>query len=141
MLFRSFQMAVGEQAGDVDFYEHGEGSGIVPAEEANKLKVTATTVDSFRLEHGIPRIGVISLDCEGSELVAFRGARKTLMADAPHIFCEIHHGYLETLEQSVADIVAYLTELGYQVRPLSVEHLDSDVGLSECSHIEAAKAH
>jgi len=136
----AFQMAVGEQPGVADFYEHGEGSGIVPAEQADQLKVTVTTIDGFLHEHGAPRIGVISLDCEGSELLAFRGAEKTLIADAPQVFCEIHHGYLETLGQSVTDVVAYLTELGYQVRPLSVEHLGSDVGLNECSHIHAAKA-
>ena len=135
----AFRVALADAPGEVDFYVHGEGSGIVPAEGAQRLKVAATTIDSFRRDRGIRRVDLISSDCEGSELLALRGAERTLMADSPQIFCEVHHGYLDALGQSAADVVAYLTQLGFQVRPISVEHLDTDVGLDACSHIYAAR--
>jgi len=136
---QAFQMAVGAQTAEVDFHVHGEGSGIVPAQDAEPLKVTATTIDGFLRDHGGVNVDLISSDCEGSELLMLRGARQTLMANSLQIFCEIHHSHLNALGHSVTDVVAYLTQLGFQIRPLSVEHLESDVELAHCSHIHAAR--
>jgi len=135
----AFQMALVDAPGEIDFYVHGEGSGIVPAENAERLTVAATTIDGFLREHGAARVDVISLDCEGSELLALQSAERTLRADSPQIFCEVHHSYLNALGQSAVDVVAYLTQLGFEVRPISVEHLDTDVSLDDCSHVYATR--
>jgi len=134
-----FQVAVADAPGEVDLYVHGEGSGIVPAEGAQRLKVAATTIDSFLHEHGVGRVDLISSDCEGSELRVLRGAEEALATYSPQVFCEIHHSYLSTLGKSVSDVVDYLRQLGFEIRPISAEHLESEVGFDECSHIYAAR--
>jgi len=135
----ALQVAVADAPGEVDLYVHGEGSGIVPAEGTQRLRVAATTIDSFLYEHGVGRVDLISSDCEGSELRVLRGAEEALTSYSPQIFCEIHHSYLSTLGKSVRDVVDYLRQLGFEVRPISGGDLGSDVGLDECSHIYAAK--
>jgi FkbM family methyltransferase len=134
----AFQVALADAPGEVDFYVHGEGSGIVPAEGAQRLKIAATTIDSFLQDHGIAGVDLISSDCEGSELLVLRGAEHALASYAPQVFCEVHHGYLSAQGKSVRDVVDYLRQLGFEVRPIAVERLGSDVGLEQCSHIYAA---
>jgi hypothetical protein len=66
----------------------------------------------------VDRIDMIAMDCEGSELLALRGAEKTLRTNRPSVFCEIHHGFLFQLGQSASDIFEYLRQLGFKVRAL-----------------------
>ncbi len=132
------QLAVIDDVGDVAFYKRGGGSGIVPAEGAERLTVR-TTVDRFLAEQGVSGVDVISSDCEGSELLMLQGARETLMASSPRIFCEIHHSYLDAMDHCVGDVVSYLEGLGYHVEPLSFQHPGGTVGFDECSHIYAGR--
>lgn len=133
------QLLLADQPGEVQFYKHGEGSGITPAEGAERLTVLATTIDEFLAEHHVGRVDLINSDCEGSELFMLRGGENALMAHSPKVFCEVHHGYLAQMNQSVADVVGYLQQLGFEVSPVSVEHLAREVGFDECSHIYATR--
>jgi hypothetical protein len=81
----------------------------------------------------------LNVDCEGSELLVLRGARSLLEEHAPQIFCEIHHGYLGKLNQRPDEIVAFLTQLDYEVRPLRVEDFNGERNVEECSHLHARK--
>ncbi len=137
---RAYRLALSDHSGGFAFHKHGGGSGIVPAEGAEWLPVPTGTVDQFRATHGIPRIDVISADCEGSELALLRGAAETLTIDGPEIFCEIHHGYLDALDLLARDVADYLMRLGYTVRPLRIEDLDAQVVIDECTHIHAFRA-
>jgi len=138
---RAHRLALSDHNGGLGFYKHGGGSGIVPADDAEWLPVPATTVDAFVATHGIPRVDVLSADCEGSELRLFRGAAGTLSTDGPEIFCEIHHGYLDALDLSGYDVADYLERFGYTVRPLRAEKPDTEVGIDRCTHIHAYRAH
>lgn len=70
-------MAVSNQTGSVEFYR-GDGytgcHGLSPASfRPEKIKVEATTLDSFTDEIGSPRIDLVKIDIEGAEPLAFQG--------------------------------------------------------------------
>jgi FkbM family methyltransferase len=134
------QLAVTDKESEVSYYKHGEGSGIVKVGEAEEITVGTTSLDNFIAEQALERVDLINMDCEGAELLAIRGAKKTLEQNAPHIFCEIHHDYLSSLGQSVRDIVDCLNALGFQSAPVCVEDLDKDVEMESCTHICAVRS-
>ena len=133
------QLAVTDRPGRTRFYKHGGGSGIAPADEAEQIWVETTSITDFVADHEAVRIDLLNMDCEGSELLALQGAQPLLRDDAPQIFCEVHHGYLQQVGQSARELVTYLQHLGYRVQPLRVERLDEEVTLDTCSHIHASK--
>jgi len=133
------QLALGNRRGRIQFYKHGGGSGITPAEDAEGLYVEATTLTDFLREQGEARIDFLNLDCEGSELLVLQGARKVLEDHGPQIFCEIHRDYLGKLNQSIGEVAGLLSGLGYEVRPLRVEELNAESSVEECSHVYARK--
>jgi len=132
---RVHQLAVTDKESEISYYKHGEGSGIVQAEDAEEIVVGTTSLDNFMAEQTLERVHLINMDCEGAELLVLRGGKKTLQQNAPRILCEIHHNYLSRLGQSVHDIVEYLRLLDFQVTPVSVEALNEDVKLKSCTHI------
>jgi len=135
---RIHQLAVTDREREAQYYKHGEGSGIVQADDAEEISVGTISLDTFMAEQALGRVDLINMDCEGAELLALRGGEKTLQQYAPSIFCEIHHDYLSRLGQSVDDIVAYLRALDFEVTPVRVEALDEKVEFNKCSHICAA---
>ena len=135
---RAHQLAVTDKESETSYYKHGEGSGIVQADDAEEILVGATSLDYFVREQALDRVDLLNMDCEGAELLVLRAGKKTLQRHAPQVFCEIHHDYLSRLGQSVHDIVAYLRALGYQVAPVRVEALDENVEAQDCTHICAA---
>ena len=132
-------LAVTDRPGRTRFYKHGGGSGIAPAGEAEQIWVDTTSITDFLTRHGAGRIGLLNMDCEGSELLALQGAQPLLRDDAPQIFCEVHHGYLQQVGQSAEELVAYLQRFGYHVKPLQMERLHEEATLEACSHIHACK--
>jgi FkbM family methyltransferase len=135
---RLYNLALSDRNGSIRFYQHGEGSGITRAAEAEKIEVKATTLPRFLVEYNISTLDFINCDCEGSELLVFRKARKVLKMRRPLIFCEVHRNYLKALKQSVMGIVRFLQALGYTVKPVQVEALNSDSDFDRCSHIFAS---
>ncbi len=131
------QIALSDRRGRIRFYKHGGGSGIAPAEDAESIFVEATTISDFLGEQEEARIDFLNLDCEGSELLVFQGARGLLEDHGPQIFCEVHRDYLGTLDQSVSDVAEFLSELGYEVRPIQVENLNAESSIEKCSHLFA----
>lgn len=136
---QAHRLLIVDREGDVELYKHGQGSGIVPADGAERMMVEAGTFDGFRDGRGTGPVDVMNLDCEGSELLALRGAERTLVSDAPVVFCEVHHGYLTQLGQDVTDLVEYLDGLRYTVEPVSVNDLDAIVTFEDCTHILARR--
>jgi FkbM family methyltransferase len=135
-----FKMALGSQKGSLRFHQRGGSSGIVPGEDAEVLTVRATTISDFLIQRNVDKIDMLSMDCEGSELRVLRGAGSLLREQAPLIFCEIHHDYLESLGESAGDLAMYLEDFGYRVRPVSVEAPGTRPALDECSHVYARRS-
>ena len=133
-----YRLALSNQTGRIRFYKRKGGSGITPAEGGEALWVEATTVTEFLIVQRMDRIDLLNLDCEGSELLVLEGAKAVLEKQSPRIFCEIHHAYLKELGQSTDDIIGYLSQFGYDVRPLQVEDPDMETSADKCSHIYAA---
>jgi len=128
-----FQMAVSDEVGTVDFY----GGSIIPEENVEKYSVKATNLDTFLAEEKVEKIDLINMDCEGSELLVLKGAEKTLKENKVKIFCEIHHGFLEQLGQSVQDIVKYLQDLDFQVYSVSLNDLSLGKEFDKSEYIYA----
>ena len=133
------QLALSNQPGRIELYKRGGESGITPAEDAEMLRVEATNIADFVAEHKIDRVDLLYLDCEGSELLVLRGAKRILEEQGPQIFCELHREYLKELGHSADDVTTLLTGIGYDVRPLQVENLDAETSLDDCSHIYASR--
>jgi len=132
-------LALSNAPGFVHIYRRGEGSGITPGDGAAEEAVyaQATTLDKFAAENHIDNLELLNLDCEGSELLVLQGARTVLEKYAPEIFCEIHHGFLKQLGQSVWDVVQVLRQSGYKVQPVQVEDLNAKANFENCSHVYA----
>ncbi len=133
-------LAISDRAGCLPFYLHGTGSGVTPADDADKIEVDAITLLEFLRSEHVPRIDFLSLDAEGSELLIFRHSRAILEKQHPAIFCEVHRSYLEALGQSVGEVVTFLEAAGYRVRPIQVEDLEGATDFDTCSHISAVVA-
>jgi len=133
-----YNQALSNENGSVLFYKHGEGSGLTRVEEAETIRVQATTLIQFVGARHIAKIDFINLDCEGCELLVLREAQTLLKKQAPAIFCEIHRDYLKSLNQSVKELVRFLRSLGYTVKPIQVEDLNRNTDFDKCSHIYAS---
>lgn len=129
-------LALGDKKGYVPIFKHGEGSGVTRVDSCEEVLAYTTTIDEFMKTHDM-QIDFINLDCEGSELNVLRGAISLLKKARPEIFCEIHRGYLKDLSQSVEDLVNFLRDIGYFVKPIQVEDLEAGSNFDECSHIHA----
>lgn len=136
----AYNFAISDRTGPLPFYKHGEGSGVTPAEDAEKIHVEGITIPDFLSTYHIRKVDFINLDCEGSELLIFRDAAVWLQGKAPPIFCEVHRQYMEALGHSVSDAVSFLSGLGYDIRPIQVEDLDTPSDFERCSHIYATHA-
>ena len=134
---RVYELAVTDQVGRLNFYQKGLSSGVIFEEGGKKFEAFATTVDSFLSEEKIERIDLINMDCEGSELLVLRGAKETLRRNKVQIFCEIHHGFLKQLGQSIKDLVKYLQSLEFQVQSVSLDDLKVGNNFEKCDYIYA----
>ena len=127
-----------ERSSHVHVYVQGGGSGLVQGETPeDEVDAEAISLDDFMRREALPRLDLLHMDCEASELLVLRGGRETLERWHPQIFSEIHHGTLARLGQSIADIAEFLESLGYRVRPLVIEDMDAEITLDRCSHIYA----
>ncbi len=132
-----YELAVTDQVGRAPFYQKELSSGIAFEEGAKKFEVSTTSIDRFLSEEKVERIDLINMDCEGSELLVLKGAKKTLWENKVKIFCEIHHDFLKQLGQSVQDLVQYLQGLEFQVQSVSLNDLKTGNNFEKCEYIYA----
>jgi len=132
-----YELAVTDQVGRAPFSQKELSSGIVFEEGAKKFEVSTTSIDRFLSEEKIERIDLINMDCEGSELLVLKGAKKTLWENKVKIFCEIHHDFLKQLGQSVEELVQYLQGLEFQVQSVSLDDLKMGNNFEKCEYIYA----
>ncbi len=136
---KTYQFALGDRIGRVDYYKDGGGSGIVSQDGAEKISVKVTTLDAFAENECLGQVDLINMDCEGSELLVLKGGERMLQKGPLKLFCEIHRGRLDALGQSLAQLVGWLEERHFRVRPILVDDLDKDVGYENCTHIFASR--
>jgi FkbM family methyltransferase len=137
---RAFPCALGMGNGRVDYYKNGAGSGIVPQPDAANLTVDVKTLDVFAEEQGLNGIDLISMDCEGSELLVLQGGEEVLQESSSlKILCEVHRGFLKTLGHSVGQIVSWLEKRRFDVAPIFIDDLGRETNYEECTHIFASR--
>lgn len=104
------QQAVGNRNGVAPF-TCGSGTGTGHLVESGSTQVAICRIDDVAGETGNPTH--IKIDVEGAELEVLEGARKTLLASRPKLFLSTHGTEVQNA------CARYLTELGYEIRPIS----------------------
>jgi FkbM family methyltransferase len=76
-------------------------------------KVKIIAIDDWFRSSGLPKIDLIKLDIEGSELAALRGMREILQNYKPLVIAEINPEILVRFDQVPADIFDYLNAFNF----------------------------
>ncbi|MEO7143126.1 MAG: FkbM family methyltransferase [Bryobacteraceae bacterium] len=87
----------------------------------HEFDATSVTVPIDSLDHqiealGLPAPSLVKLDIEGMEMAALRGMEKTLRKSSPTLYIEIHGADFPRKEANIAEVVEFLTKLGYHIQ-------------------------
>jgi FkbM family methyltransferase len=103
------------------------------AEELSRAGVTTVaedislvTLDDEIPQAGLPAPDFIKIDIEGWEIEALRGARHTLESHKPALFLEMHGETIREKKRKVAEIVAFLWEIGYR----RIRHIETAAAIT-----------
>jgi FkbM family methyltransferase len=113
------------------------GAAIVLGEETGAESVNVTTLDSDIEQGGLPTPSFMKLDTEGWELEVLRGARQTILMHHPDLFIEMHGNTMNEKWRKAAEIVEYLTEMGYG----KITHVESGTAITPANSRVAAEGH
>lgn len=86
------------------------------------------TLDSFCEKYAL-RPDLIKIDIEGAEILALKGARKTLHHYRPTLFLSVHPAHIAQLGQDVNELHELIRDYGYVVQDVNgrqVEHFKLD---------------
>uniref|UniRef100_A0A7C2JYQ1 FkbM family methyltransferase n=1 Tax=Schlesneria paludicola TaxID=360056 RepID=A0A7C2JYQ1_9PLAN len=118
--FEVAECAVGDREGTAQFHLMPETSmGKLETSDfqsdrrgAMQIHVPVVSIDSFCETSGITHVHLIKLDIEGAELLALRGATRTLERHRPRLFVEAHSRTLTT------EVTSFLAARSYSVTVL-----------------------
>jgi hypothetical protein len=93
----------------------------------DSFECLAIRLDDYSEKTNINRLDFIKCDVEGAELLALRGATEILKKYKPLVFLEVCNEWTKDFHYSPADIVSFLSSLGYtdfylitdRIKPLS----------------------
>lgn len=110
--------AVAAQSGTLQLQIPGTGDSpgaslnrkVAEREACRSVEVPVVALDDY-LPVGA-RVGALKIDAEGAELAVFQGASRILSEQAPLLVFECEQRHLD--EGTVADVFAFLKELGYR---------------------------
>lgn len=86
------QSALGDKNGVCKFVSKGGGlSHIVPDSPNNAMQISMTSIDSFVRDAKLPRVNMIKIDTEGSEMAVLSGAVETIRRFAPKLQVSVYH--------------------------------------------------
>jgi FkbM family methyltransferase len=110
---QTYNIALGARAGQVGLTLSSvapeQGGVLMNRVDERGTGVAMQRLDDVLRHEGLTAISCIKIDVEGYNLPVLQGARETIMAHRPAIFCEC-----ETPEQ-FHEVDAYLAALGYKV--------------------------
>ncbi|MGB9845831.1 MAG: FkbM family methyltransferase, partial [Methanothermobacter tenebrarum] len=92
----------------------------------DSCEVQVTTLDEFLAQYPESRIGLMKLDIEGAELLALRGAWKTIERYRPIIFYEENESAYQAFGYTVTEVRSFLERLGYRfyiMKPTDVQNV------------------
>jgi FkbM family methyltransferase len=99
--------------------------------------ISIVTLDEEIPEAGLPSPDLIKIDIEGWEIEALRGARQTLAQHKPALFLEMHGETIAEKKRKVAEIVAFLWEIGYR----NIRHIESGALITPENSAVAMQGH
>lgn len=106
-----------------------------PSTVAEEIEITAIDID--RIEQNLPAPQFMKIDIEGFEIEALRGARQTLIDHRPDLFLEMHGETLREKRRKAAEIVDFLTGVGYN----SIQHVESGTTITAANSETAVEGH
>lgn len=115
------QTALGDTAGEVDFFLHPHRSGFSGLKLNNSVDTTTVEilkVNCARLDDIIPSdlpIGFMKIDVEGGELAVLRGSQSILSRYQPTIIFECTQSGLKTHNLSPSDIYNFFCNYSYSI--------------------------
>ena len=77
--------------------------------------VDMLTLDEFAKQEDLTRLDLIKCDTEGSELLVFQGARRTIERFKPIVLTEIDANNLVRFQQKPSDIIDFFREWKYRL--------------------------
>ncbi len=96
---------------------------VVASDNQGTFSVPSVSIDDFVLERKVP-VHLIKMDIEGAEVMALRGASRTLGRYHPILVIELHSAGQES---PMLSIPGHLRELGYEVQWLTKESYTSHI--------------
>jgi len=102
---------------------------------AVRVRIQIATLDQDRRDEALPEPDFIKIDTEGLELDVLKGALNTLER-RPALFLEMHGETMDEKKRKVAEIVALLEEVGYDIR-----HVESGTVITSPNSAVAAEGH
>jgi FkbM family methyltransferase len=100
-------------------------------------EIPIVTLDEEIAQAGLPVPDFIKIDIEGWEIEALRGARNILQSRKPALFLEMHGETIREKRRKVAEIVAFLWEIGYQ----RIHHIESGASITPENTAAALEGH
>jgi FkbM family methyltransferase len=100
-----------------------------PGQQVESVTVDAVPLDEILEGLNLSHVHVIKMDIEGAELIALRGAVKTLARYRPVLVLELIEEQLHNMGASEAELVAFLNKAGYvrsQTADLNVAWLPAE---------------
>lgn len=96
---------------DLYFQDDTDASLVYRKSEGFYLPATLIKLDDFLIKEGIQKVNFITLDVEGAEMQALKGAESILFFQKPNLAISIHHRPTDAFE-----IISYLNSLnvGYK---------------------------
>jgi FkbM family methyltransferase len=85
---------------------------VVPVPQNDPDAVVTVRLDDI----SFPRVKLIKIDCEGSEIPTLLGAKRLIRDDRPYLFVEMYEEGLKQRGYTPADLEATIRDLGYDLQ-------------------------
>jgi len=123
-------LACGDTDGEIKFIIsdisnmcHVAKEGEVESGNKKFVKIPVKKLDSFLIDKHLPRLDLLRMDIEGSELRLFEGAIQTIKKYKPMIQMELHPGHLGP--ENTRKLLKLLKNEGYEFSTFMIGYLDT----------------
>jgi|LGVF01.1.fsa_nt_gb FkbM family methyltransferase len=112
---RTYQIALSDTTGNIGLTKKKKGglTRLSSSSEEAFHDVSCTTLDDFILYNQIPRLNLLKVDIEGSEVNFLRGALQSISQFRPIIIIELNPNALKVFGNNVLEIVQILSKFEY----------------------------